>query len=115
MIKNYIKSYLYLFGIIIILGLILSLLNYFFIIPVNAIKIIIPLLAMNISSIILGKNTKEKAYMEGLKYSGLYLIFVTIIRFILKMPFNYKVFIIYAALVIVSVIGAMFGINLKNK
>lgn len=115
MIKNYLKSYIYLFSIIIISTLLLSILNYFIKLPTNIIKIIIPIIGMFISSYILGKNTKEKAYLEGLKYSAIYLILITILKIILKTSFNYKVIIIYILLLFASILGATIGINKKNK
>ena len=114
MIKKYLKSYLYLFGIIILSTLLLSILNYFIKLPTNTIKIIIPIISIFISSIILGKSSKEKAYLEGIKFVGIYLVFITIIKLLLKTSFNYKVIIIYIVLTISSIIGSMIGINLKK-
>lgn len=115
MIKTYLKSYGYLFGIIIILTIILSLLNYFIPFKAETIKIIIPILSMLISATILGKNVKEKAYLEGIKFSGIYIILITIIKLLIKSGFNYKVIIMYLTLLITSIIGSMIGINLKKE
>ena len=114
MIKNYLKSYAYLFGIIIISTIFLSIINYFIKLPTTTIKIIIPIIAIFISSIILGKNSKEKAYLEGLKFGGIYLIFTTIIKLLIKNNFNYKTIIIYISMILSSIIGSMIGINLKK-
>lgn len=115
MIKKYLISYGYLFGIILILTIIISILNYF--IPFNSsvIKIIIPILSMFISSIILGKNTKELAYIEGIKFSIIYIIIITIIKLLTKTNFDFKTIIIYIALILSSIIGAMIGINQKKE
>lgn len=115
MIKTYLKSYGYLFGIIIILAIILSVLNYFIPFKAETIKLIIPIISMFLSSIILGKNIKEKAYLEGIKFSTLYIIFTIIIKLLLKTSFNYKVVIMLIALLITSIIGSMIGINLKKE
>ena len=114
MLKIYLKGYLYLFGIIIVSTIILSLINYFIPFKIGIIKIIIPIISMFISSIIVGKNVKAKAYLEGLKFSSLYLLFISLLKFIIKTPFNYKVVIIYILTIFTSVIGSMFGINLKK-
>ena len=114
MIKNYLKAYGYLFGIIIILTLILSITNYFIKIPASIFKIIIPIISIFISSIVLGKNSKEKAYLESIKFSILYLILISIFKIIIKSPFNYKTIIIYISLIISSIIAGMLGINLKK-
>ena len=115
MIKNYLKSYIWLIGIIIGLTIILAVTNYFIRLPVLTFKMIILLVASFISSIILGKMSKEKAYLEGLKYSVIYLVIVTIIRLIMHINFNYKVVIMYIAIVFTSIVGAMIGINIKKQ
>ena len=79
MLKNYLKSYLYLFSSILILTIILSLLNYFLTFPTKIIKLLIPIISIFISSIILGESSKEKAYLEGLKFTSLYIILSIII------------------------------------
>ena len=115
MIKKYLKSYLYLFSIIILLTIILSILNYFIPFKSNIFKIIIPIISIFISSIMLGKSTQEKAYLEGIKFSTLFLFIITIFRIIIKISFNYKTFIMYFVLIISSIIGSMLGINLKKE
>ena len=98
MIKKYLKSYIYLFSLIIILTLLLSIFNYFIPFKSNLIKILISIISMFISSIILGKNAKEKAYLEGIKFSTIFLLFASIIKIIIKSSFNYKVIILYITL-----------------
>ena len=98
MLKIYLKSYLYLFSMIIILTLILSIINYFIPIPTNIIKLLIPIISMFISSIILGKQTKAKAYLEGLKFSSIYLIISIIISIITNNSFTIKLIISYLIL-----------------
>ena len=105
MVKKYLKCYGYLIGTIIILTLLLSIVNYFIKVPANTIKIIIPIIGMLISSFMLGKNTKEKAYLEGIKFSGIYIILVTIFKLLMKIDFNYKVIIMYIALLLTSIIN----------
>ena len=112
--KNYLKCYGYLFGLIIIFTLILSIINYFIPFKATIIKIIIPVISIFISSIILGRKVKTKAYFEGIKFSLLYLLLITIIKFIIKTSFNYKAIIIYLLMIFTSVIGSMIGINLKK-
>lgn len=115
MFKKYLKSYLYLLGLIIILTIIISVMNSLFSKNFTIIKIIIPIIAMLVSSIILGKNIKEKAYLEGLKFSAIYVIVITILKLVLKQALNYKVIIMYALLIFTGIIGSMIGINLKKK
>ena len=77
MLKKYLKSYAYLFTILIILTLILSITNYFITIPSKTFKLLIPIISILISTIILGKSTKQKAYLEGLKFTSIYLLIST--------------------------------------
>ena len=83
MIKTYLKCYGYLFGMIFILTILLTIINYFSKMPVQLLKVIIPLISLLISSIFLGKNVKEKGYIEGIKFSSLYLKQDLIIRLLL--------------------------------
>ena len=115
MLKNYLKSYIYLFSILLILTLILSITNYFITFSTKIIKLLIPIISLLVSSIILGKNTKEKAYLEGLKFSSLYIILSIIISLLTKNPFNFKLIICYLLLLLTSIIGSMIGINLSKK
>lgn len=115
MLKIYLKSYAYLFASIIISIILLSILNYFLNIPSFIIKIILPIIILFITSIYLGKNSKESAYLEGLKFSSIYLIFITIIKLIFKTGFNFKVIIIYITILFAGILGAMIGINLKKN
>lgn len=115
MLKNYLKSYLYLFISILILTLILSIVNYFFPIPTKVIKLLIPIISILISSIILGKNTKQKAYLEGIKFTSIYIILSIILSIIFKNTFSIKLIISYLLLLLSGIIGSMIGINLNKK
>lgn len=116
MLKKYLKSYLYLLSSILILTIILSTINYFIIIPTKIFKLLIPIISIFISTIILGKNTKSKAYLEGLKFTSIYLVLSIIISIITKNQFNFKLFLCYILLLLSGIIGSMIGINLnKNK
>jgi len=116
MLKKYLKSYAYLFISILILTLILSIINYFITFPTKVIKLLIPIISILISSIILGKNTKSKAYLEGMKFTFLYIIISIIISILTKNPFTFKLILSYLLQLLTGIIGAMIGINLnKNK
>lgn len=115
MIKTYLKSYLYLLIIILFLTIILSIINYFIPFDNTIFMICIPTIAMFSSCIILGKYCKQKAYIEGIKFSLVYLILMTIFKLIMHSEFNYKVIIIYFLLMFSSIIGSMLGINLKKE
>jgi len=115
MLKNYLKSYLYLFGSILILTFILSIINYFITFPTKIIKLLIPIISILLSTIILGKNTKSKAYLEGLKFTSIYITISIIISIITKNPFTLKLILSYLLLLLSGIIGSMIGINLNKK
>ena len=115
MIKTYLKNYLYFIILVIILSIILSILNYIF--PFNNTIFLISILpiSMFIACILLGKNCKEKAYLEGIKFSIIYLMLNTIFILITKTSFTYKTIIIYLLIIISSILGSILGINLKKE
>ena len=115
MIKTYLKNYLYLIIIIVIFNIILSILNYIF--PFNNTIFLISILpiSMFITCILLGKNCKEKAYLEGIKFSIIYLIINTLFILLIKTNFTYKTTIIYILIILSSILGSMIGINLKKE
>ena len=115
MLKKYLKSYIYLFSLILILTLILSIINYFFIFKTKLIKLLIPIISILVSSIILGKNSKQKAYLEGIKFTSIYILLSIIISIITKNPFTIKLIVGYISLLLSGIIGSMIGINLKKK
>lgn len=115
MLKNYLKSYLYLFTSILILTLILSIINYFFNIPTKIIKLLIPIISILISSIILGKNTKSKAYLEGIKFTSIYILISIILSILTKNIFTFKLILSYLLLLLSGIIGSMIGINLNRN
>ena len=115
MLKNYLKSYLYLFSSIIILTIILSTINYFLTFPTKVIKIIIPIISILLSSIILGKNTKSKAYLEGIKFTSIYILISIILSIIIKNPFSLKLIICYLLQLISGIISSMIDININKR
>lgn len=115
MLKNYLKSYIYLFSSILILTIILSITNYFITFNIKVIKLLIPIISILISSIILGKNTKSKAYLEGIKFTSIYIILSLILSIITKNPFTFKLTITYLLQLLTGIIGSMIGINLNKN
>ena len=115
MLKNYLKSYLYLFSTIILLTIIFSTINYFFIFPTKVIKLLIPIISILLSSIILGKNTKSKAYLEGLKFTSIYILISLITSIIIKNPFSFKLIVYHLLQLLSGIIGSMIGINITKR
>lgn len=114
--KKFLKSYAYLFGSILLLTLLLSILNYFIKLPSNIIKIIIPIISIFYSSIILGKNSTNKAYLEGIKFALVYIIFIFLFSIlIIKIKIKIDILLYYVILILTSMFGSMIGINSKKK
>jgi len=115
-VKNYLKSYIYLLCILILSTIILSIISYFSNNELYILKILIPIISMFISSFILGKNIKNKAYLEGLKFGLIYLLLSIIINYIiLHNSFSIKNIVYYLVIIFSSIIGSMIGINFKKK
>ncbi|MEI3529994.1 MAG: TIGR04086 family membrane protein [Bacilli bacterium] len=116
-IKNFIKPLLYIFIIIIGSLLILTPLNYYDILNgsiTTIFKIIIPIIAFLVGGFILGKNSKKKGWLEGLKLSLVSIIIFILINYIgYGEAFRLKSLIFYITLIISSVFGSMVGINKK--
>ena len=114
MIKKYLISYLYLFGMIICFTIIASILNYFFSISILPFKIIIPMLSLFLSSFTLGKSIKKKGYIGGIKFALIFIILLSILKILFKINFNFKTLIIFILCLFSSIIGSTIGVNSKN-
>lgn len=116
-IKNFIKPLIYIFIIIIGGLLILTPINYFDIFNntvTTIIKIIIPIIAFFIGGVLIGKKSKKKGWLEGLKLSGFVIILFILINYIgFNESFKLKSLIFYITLIISSILGSVIGINKK--
>ena len=110
---NYLKSMLY--SIIFILGglLIITVLNYFNILNGSPLSIIRSIIGIFIGSFRLGKASNKKGYIEGLKYSAIW-IFIFLVFNIILSNFSVCSIIYYILLILISVIGSILGINRKK-
>lgn len=118
-VKKYLKVYGLIIAIILISAIFLTILNYFNILNGNIlkwIKILIPIIAVLIGSIKIGKNTDKKGYLEGLKFGGIFIIFLIIFNFLAyDNDFNIMSIVFYFLILLSSTLGAMLGINKKNN
>ena len=109
------RSFLYLFGILLVLTFLMTLLHYFNLIPyrvVTILKIIIPILSLFIGGFVIAKNSKEKGWLEGMKLGMIFLILLMLFNYLgLSKSFEIKDFIYYLILFIASTFGGMVGIN----
>lgn len=106
-----------LFWLIILSGtFILTLLNYFNLIPnkiLSILKLLLPLISIFIISYKLGKQSKKNGYLEGLKI-GFIIVILFIILVLLLDKFMLKSCVYYLILILSSIMGSMVGIN-KRK
>lgn len=114
MLKTYIKSYGILYGIILLLTILLSIFNYYTLNTSIIFNLLIPIISILISTIFLGKNSNNKAYLEGIKFTSIYIIISIITSIILKL-FSIKNLIFNIILLFIGTIGSMIGINFKKN
>ena len=96
--------------------LVLTLVNYFNILSnkvVSVIRFIVPMLSMFVSSYKLGKMSDKKGYLEGLKFGGIVvLVFIGLV--IVLDEFSLRSILYYGILLLIAVMGSMFGISRKK-
>lgn len=118
MIKKYLISYAYTLGIIIIGTFIITLLNYFNLLSsnlANTLKLIIVIVSIFVGSFLLGKKSNKKGYLEGIKYSVIFILFLIIINLIVIRNFDIKSIIYFLIIIGSSTFGSMIGINKKRN
>lgn len=114
---KYLKSSIYTLCILIGSTIIITILNYFNILMGNVLKItelLIPIISIFIGSYILGKNSNNKGYIEGLKYGIAWIILFLIINLISK-NFTYLSLIYYLILIIIAIVSSIIGINRRKN
>lgn len=106
-------------SLILIFSFFINLLNYYDLLSANLYKISLVLLvalSIFVSAFILGKNTKEKGYLEGIKFGILIVLIMSIISYLaFDNNITIKSIIYYLILLITSATGSAFGINNKKE
>lgn len=113
--KIYLKSSIYFIITILIGSIIVTLINYFSILPYSIIKVIrliIPLVGVFIGSYKIGKTSSKKGYIEGIKFGSIWVIIFIIINLIIK-SFELSSIIYFIIFLLISVLGGVIGINKK--
>lgn len=118
---NYLKkigiSTLYTISLILILTIILTIFNYFGLISTgisSIFEILIPSISFFIGGFQIGKRSKQKGWLEGIKFSGvLFLIFI-LLNLILRNNLAIRYILYYIILMSLSTLGSIIGIN-KNS
>lgn len=114
---NYLKSMLYTLITLLTGTIIVTIFNYFNILnglPHKIITLIIPIIGMLIGSFLIGKTSKQKGYIEGLKYSIIWIIILLIINLITK-NFTLTSIIYYIILILLSTLTGALGINKRKN
>lgn len=117
---NYLKSFVYVVVSFFILSLLVASLYHFNILSnsvYNVFKIIVPILSFFIGGIYLGKHSKVKGWLEGLKLGVFFVILFFMISFLgFDLGLSFKSLIYYIIILFSSMLGAMFGIrNVENN
>lgn len=116
--KNLSLSFLYIIIPILTLTFLITILSYFNIINdkvVSIFKILIPIISILIGSIYIGKHSKKKGFLEGLKLGVIFSLFLIIFNiFVFNNFFKLKYLLFYTIIIITSILGSMIGINSKK-
>lgn len=115
---NYLKSLLFVIVPFLILSALSSLLYYFNILGdsvYSIFKIIVPAISLFIGGVYLGKHSKEKGWLEGLKLGGGTVLFLFLISILFFNSFSFKGIVYYIIILFSAMLGAMFGIRNVEK
>lgn len=116
--KNIAKSLLYTFSITIFSIFIITILNYFNIINgkiLSVFMILIIISALFVGGYLIGKNSKQNGWLEGIKLSLIIITILALFNYLgLKKEFHLTQIIYYLILTIACTLGSMVGIN-KRK
>ena len=116
MFKKILNCLLEFFIILVVGTFFLTLFNYFSILGskiMAVFRLLLPLLAMFVSSYKLGKMSDKKGYLEGLKLGGI-IVFIFMVMVFLLDRFDIKCIIYYLILLLTSIMGSMIGSNRKK-
>lgn len=116
---KYIKTIIFFISLVLILNLLTSILYYFNLTNSNSnhiLKILNFIIIYLSTGLYIGKRSKSKNLVEGLKISSI--IILLSISFILIIPstkFTLSTFIFYTLLTLLIIIGSKIGVNLRKQ
>lgn len=117
-VKKYGLRFLYTIISITISLFLLTTLYYFNLISSNIyqiLKIIIIILNIFISGFLLGKQTANKGYLEGIKLTLILIPFCLLTSLLTSQPLHIKVLLYYFIIAITAILGSMIGINKRKS
>lgn len=116
--KKIINSFKYTLIIFLLLLIIITTLSYFYIISLNTTNILLlinTVISVLVGSFILGKNSKQKGYLEGIKYGLILISLFFTLNLIFYKNINISITISYLIILLSSTLGSMFGITKKKN
>ena len=78
-------------------------------------KIIILIISMFVSGFILGRKTKSKGYLEGIKFSLMMILIFLVSTVLLSEPLKLTIIIYYLIILMSTTFGSMIGVSLKKE
>lgn len=97
----------------------ITLLSYFNIINdkiCSIFKILIPVISLFIGGFYMGKKSRNKGYLEGLKFGLIFCLLLIIFNLIVfGFTFEIKYILFYIIIIISSTLGSMIGINKAKR
>lgn len=116
--KNVGKSLLYMISIILVLTFLVTVLNYFNIVGskiLSIMEILIILISMFVGGFLIGKKSKQKGWLEGIKLGLIFVAILSLFNYLgLGQKFSVINLIYYLILIISCTLGSMIGINKKS-
>jgi len=116
---NYLKNIGYILLGLLVMTIITTILNYFNILNGNLLKIISVIimgLSLLIGGFLTGSKANKKGYLEGIKFGLIMIVIILILNLLIfKNEFKLINILYYFGLLLLSTIGAMFGINRKKN
>lgn len=81
----------------------------------NIIELIIPLFSCFLSGIVIGKKSTKKGWLEGIKLSGIVILFFLLLSLCIESSLTLQTFIYYIIMISIIIFGSMIGINFQKK
>lgn len=101
---------------ILVLTLIVTLLHYFGIISkgfLSIMEILIPSLSLFVGGFQIGRRSKQKGWLEGIKFSFVVFILLIVLNVVFHNTIEIKNILYYLIIFSLCIVGSMMGINKK--
>lgn len=118
MIINYLKNIGFIFLGLVVTTLVLTVFNYFYILPSGILKIlniVVMFLGLFVGGFLTGRVANKKGYLEGIKFGGIMIVIILLLNLLVfKNKFNLLNILYYLLLLVTSSFGGIVGIS-KRK